>query len=99
MRKPLLFIGMQKGWGKTTCQFCDKKVIAYNYDRHVNSKSHLNNMRKKRAIQVDNDLTVTFSGGIDDNMFNELESIAEQRRQSGKLLKKTAKNPLKKLKK
>lgn len=33
------------GWGSFTCMFCNQRVVAYNDERHRNSKKHKNNVQ------------------------------------------------------
>lgn len=47
--------GFKKRWGYFTCQYCKKKIIAYNDDRHYNSELHINNVRK---YELENKSTV-----------------------------------------
>lgn len=73
-------------WGYFTCQFCNKRMISYMHDRHVNSKAHNEILLKQNAFQVYNDFTIELTGNVDKKLLESLKKEVEKikNRKNGK---------------
>ena len=54
-RKPLIIATSPTYWGREICPYCDKKIIAYNHERHRKSLAHKKNRDNHPTIMITSD--------------------------------------------